>query len=1095
MDSEINFEKLKKKHTKTLIGSTVRNESPAGVRNDEEESTDYSSSATVSSDDSESSDLKDQEDELDRLLSEGVADLASEAEEMKRKMKKHSAELKLLNIHRRASDIEPIREDDQTRVAPAASYPDTAFAHEPRSVKTGGNDEDVKPVKVQYFQPHERPMPNEIVNEVNAGSYTSPEKKNDLTPSDKLQSKKEALTSSEEEEDDEATQSSEEEDDDEDDDEEKKLDKIIAKKLHMSVGKIGDVPDSTVENDSIYTPPAAMSDGSSSRLLKEQEKSLSRNDQRKDSPANKPVLPHLARGESYHGGISNKDYYKEGFPLTDTPEDSPTSERKPRHEPGTVRNLNASSLNYLRSLSTSRARVDNDRKAMGVDVNDEEDLKDNGGLITNENMAQVADLEEAMDSVLEDVATKSSDDHKASTTGPVTLNVAEKPEAKDASATKVEKIFTDRPSDKSDEEESKEIAKEKDETLKKNKEDNSVTDSQDHNKVAAAKPEEKSIETKVNEVVKNKDSDDQNPKKTDDTVLKAEDSNGVTKEIETKSNTDIKDSAEMIEAGEVTPSKEDSVETKKSDTIVEDKDSEQENNKVIQIKNAIPEIKSLETSVDDGSVVAEKKESEGQSEDQSYPKSTSEVKSTASKSSDNEKQSKTLGSDVENKVTEINVDAKGEKIPVASSADKLIDKGEEDTLKKDSTATTESNGVEKPESDTTKLKAGNNEIASQAADKAKESPKGKEVANAEKENADNTKIDEAQNATTLGVENEGGSKEESIEKEITNEEKNDANTVTANDTDKNEMKNDKEKMEGEVKGEGKDEKDKEEKKDEKEENDDKDENDENNENDQEGKDVKDKKDDENEKDEKDVKDKKDDEKDVKDKEGEKNEKNEKDEKDEKSEENEKNEKNDEDEKKETESEATVTKDQPAALDKVETPEDKLSKENSIENEKKEKATTEENLPKTNEKEAGEMETAEASNDDIEKLIAEVEKEQKALENKSRQTDGNAGGIRVAKQQKLTFENEPVYLYTSFAGGMQVASRTRRMETILAANKIKFEYKDMGTDPQAKRVWRTFSGGKALPGIVRGKDDFIGNWEDVEEANEDYAVRQLIYETY
>lgn len=102
---------------------------------------------------------------------------------------------------------------------------------------------------------------------------------------------------------------------------------------------------------------------------------------------------------------------------------------------------------------------------------------------------------------------------------------------------------------------------------------------------------------------------------------------------------------------------------------------------------------------------------------------------------------------------------------------------------------------------------------------------------------------------------------------------------------------------------------------------------------------------------------------------------------------------------------------------------------------------------------------------------------------------------MAKEQKMTFEDEPVYLYTSFAGGMQVASRTRRMETILAANKIKFQYKDMGTDPQAKRIWRTFSQGKALPGIVRGKDDFIGNWEDIEEANEDYAVRQLIYETY
>ena len=64
MDSEINFERLQKKHTKTLIGSTVRNESPAGVRDDEETAPEGKADSEMS-DENQSTDLKDKEDELD----------------------------------------------------------------------------------------------------------------------------------------------------------------------------------------------------------------------------------------------------------------------------------------------------------------------------------------------------------------------------------------------------------------------------------------------------------------------------------------------------------------------------------------------------------------------------------------------------------------------------------------------------------------------------------------------------------------------------------------------------------------------------------------------------------------------------------------------------------------------------------------------------------------------------------------------------------------------------------------------------------------------------------------------------------------------
>ncbi len=91
------------------------------------------------------------------------------------------------------------------------------------------------------------------------------------------------------------------------------------------------------------------------------------------------------------------------------------------------------------------------------------------------------------------------------------------------------------------------------------------------------------------------------------------------------------------------------------------------------------------------------------------------------------------------------------------------------------------------------------------------------------------------------------------------------------------------------------------------------------------------------------------------------------------------------------------------------------------------------------------------------------------------------------------EELPVYIYTSLAGGgFHMIPRTNRLSTILTANRIKFEYRDLGTDDEARKVWKTYGRGRTLPGVVRGRDDIIGNWEEIEEVNENYGLRDLIY---
>lgn len=94
------------------------------------------------------------------------------------------------------------------------------------------------------------------------------------------------------------------------------------------------------------------------------------------------------------------------------------------------------------------------------------------------------------------------------------------------------------------------------------------------------------------------------------------------------------------------------------------------------------------------------------------------------------------------------------------------------------------------------------------------------------------------------------------------------------------------------------------------------------------------------------------------------------------------------------------------------------------------------------------------------------------------------------------KDQPVYIYTSLAGGgFHMIPRTNRLTTILTANKVPFTYRDLGTDEEARKVWKRYSSGRTLPAVVRGKDDIIGNWQEMDEYAEYYEVRKRIYEMY
>lgn len=119
--------------------------------------------------------------------------------------------------------------------------------------------------------------------------------------------------------------------------------------------------------------------------------------------------------------------------------------------------------------------------------------------------------------------------------------------------------------------------------------------------------------------------------------------------------------------------------------------------------------------------------------------------------------------------------------------------------------------------------------------------------------------------------------------------------------------------------------------------------------------------------------------------------------------------------------------------------------------------------------------------------AEVEATSKASEEDDDDIDVSPEELRKHLQSL------PIYLFTSLAGGMQIVQRTNRLATILQGNGIKFEFRDLGTDEEAKKIWRRHAQGKALPGVVRG-DDFIGDWKYIDDVNEEYRLHEVLYET-
>ncbi|ODV93938.1 hypothetical protein PACTADRAFT_51684 [Pachysolen tannophilus NRRL Y-2460] len=200
-----------------------------------------------------------------------------------------------------------------------------------------------------------------------------------------------------------------------------------------------------------------------------------------------------------------------------------------------------------------------------------------------------------------------------------------------------------------------------------------------------------------------------------------------------------------------------------------------------------------------------------------------------------------------------------------------------------------------------------------------------------------------------------------------------------------------------------------------------------------------------------------------------------------------------------ETETEIVPDEVGKQQEVETKnsdgEEKHEEENSAEEQSSvEKETKEEQSEQQDEDELETPEEepeVEAEREVEPEVEAKVEAEPET-QPKSQSVDGS---VFVPKApSKLTYEDEPVYLYTSLAGGFQIATRTNRLITILKANKVEFTMRDLGTDEEAKKIWKRYSRGKTLPGIVRGKDDYIGNWEDIEESNEMYQVRSLIFET-
>ncbi|KAF6220360.1 hypothetical protein HO133_003492 [Letharia lupina] len=99
---------------------------------------------------------------------------------------------------------------------------------------------------------------------------------------------------------------------------------------------------------------------------------------------------------------------------------------------------------------------------------------------------------------------------------------------------------------------------------------------------------------------------------------------------------------------------------------------------------------------------------------------------------------------------------------------------------------------------------------------------------------------------------------------------------------------------------------------------------------------------------------------------------------------------------------------------------------------------------------------------------------------------------MADQTPKSYHTDPnLYLYTSLtAGSSQIITATSRMETILKANKIRFQALDVATDEKARMLWGRRAGKRKLPGLVR-MGMIVGDLEEVEEWNEYGELRDNV----
>lgn len=107
-------------------------------------------------------------------------------------------------------------------------------------------------------------------------------------------------------------------------------------------------------------------------------------------------------------------------------------------------------------------------------------------------------------------------------------------------------------------------------------------------------------------------------------------------------------------------------------------------------------------------------------------------------------------------------------------------------------------------------------------------------------------------------------------------------------------------------------------------------------------------------------------------------------------------------------------------------------------------------------------------------------------------DDTAISQLAAEIEEPDIRDAPVYIYTSLAGGgFHMVPRTNRLATILTANRIEFQYRDLGTDAAARATWKALAAGKQLPGVVQGDQRLIGDWQEIDDLNESARLRDSV----